>query len=114
MLFMSVAIFSVKFWTVLWALAHWLDNNLITALQPEAWYQLDIANNLVPEMVVNFVTGSLFIGLPLAWSALLGWAGFTIGSGFSSLTSPTFGLAQNAGASGTAALKNGLRGFVKK
>jgi len=114
MLFMSVTIFSVKFWTVLWALAHWLDNNLITALEPESWYQLDLANNLVPEMVVNFVTGGLFMVLPLVWSAMLGWAGFKVGSGFSSMTSQTFGVAQSAGASGTAAIKNVVAGSVKK
>jgi hypothetical protein len=65
-------------------------------------------------MLVNFVTGGLFMVLPLVWSALLGWAGFTIGSGFSSMTSQTFGLAQNAGASGTAALRNMAGGSIKK
>lgn len=101
MVFMSVAIFSVKFWTVLWAVAHWLDNHLIAALKPD-WVQLleTAQNNLVAEMVINFVTGGLFIGLPLLWSGLLGWAGFRVGSELSGFTGQNFSQAKDAGASG--------------
>lgn len=80
--FMSIIVFSVKFWSVLWAVAHWLDNHLLTAIQP-AWFQLQDAasqNNLVVTMVVDFVIAGLFVVLPLFWSGVLGWAGHRVGS----------------------------------
>ena len=114
MLFMSVTLFSVKFWSVLWAIAHWLDNHLITALEPESWYQLDVANNLVPEMMINFVTGSLFIGLPLVWSGVVGWAGFRVGSELSGFTGQSISQAKDVGASGSKALQTMLGKSVTK
>lgn len=80
--FMSIIVFSVKFWSVLWAIAHWLDNHLLTAIQP-AWFQLQDAasqNNMVVTMVVDFVIAGLFVVLPLFWSGVLGWAGHRVGS----------------------------------
>lgn len=84
--FMSIVVFSVKFWTVLWAVAHWLDNNLIEAIDP-GWFELfrsSLAeggqNNIVIKFVIGFVTGGLFVVAPLFWSGLLTWAGFRIGS----------------------------------
>jgi hypothetical protein len=115
MVFMSVAIFSVKFWTVLWAIAHWLDNHLIVALKPD-WVQLleTAQNNLVAEMVINFVTGGLFIALPLFWSGVLGWAGFKVGSELSSFTGQSFSQANDAGASGGKSMVNFAQSSVKK
>ncbi|MEQ1636827.1 MAG: conjugal transfer protein TraG N-terminal domain-containing protein [Methylococcales bacterium] len=109
MMFMSVVIFSVKFWTVLWAIAHWLDNHLIEALEP-SWYQMEIANNLVPEMMINFVTGLLFVALPIFWSGLLGWAGFAVGSAVNNLVDNGFTQAKTTGESGT----KKITGIAKK
>ena len=83
---MSIIVFSIKFWTVLWAIAHWLDNNLITALDP-GWYELTVnaafngalQNNMVVKQVIDFITSSLFVAMPLFWTGLLGWAGFEVG-----------------------------------
>ena len=84
--FMSIIVFSVKFWTVLWAVAHWLDNHLIEALTP-SWYQLPLLqNNLVVEMVINFITAGLFVVVPLFWSGMLTWAGFRVGNEISGAT----------------------------
>ena len=78
--FMSILVFSVKFWTVLWAVAHWLDNHLLEAIKP-SWYQLDLTqNNMVASLVIDFVTAGLFVIVPLFWSGLLGWAGHRVGS----------------------------------
>ncbi|MGY6275088.1 conjugal transfer protein TraG N-terminal domain-containing protein [Methylomonas sp. MgM2] len=98
---MSIVVFSVKFWTVLWAVAHWLDNHLLTAIQP-AWFQLQDAasqNNLIVSMVVDFVTAGMFVVVPLFWSGVLGWAGYRVGS---EMMSSVHRMRDNAGAAGMA------------
>jgi type IV secretory system conjugative DNA transfer VirD4/TraG family protein len=81
-IFMSIILFSVKFWTVLWAIAHWLDNHLLQAIQP-TWFNLYDAvsqNNLLVTLVIDFVIAGLFVVVPLFWSGVLGWAGFRVGN----------------------------------
>jgi type IV secretory system conjugative DNA transfer VirD4/TraG family protein len=81
-IFMSIILFSVKFWTVLWAIAHWLDNHLLKAIQP-TWFNLyDVVsqNNLLVTLVIDFVIAGLFVVVPLFWSGVLGWAGFRVGN----------------------------------
>ena len=99
MVFMSIVIFSIKFWTVLWAIAHWLDNNLLTSLNPEAWYQMFSMPNST-EMVINFTTATMYIAMPMFWSSALAWAGYkalgNISNTESSLSKPS----QSAGGKG--------------
>jgi len=114
---MTVILFSVKFWTVLWAVAHWLDNHLLEALEPQTWYQFDIANNngtSIAETVINFMTGLLFIGLPVFWSGALSWAGVRMGRELSSLTGDNFNQAEKIGASGVSATKTFIGKGIKK
>ena len=113
MMFMSVVIFSVKFWTVLWAIAHWLDNHLITSLQSVDWFRFDLMPHSTAEVMINFVTGGLFIVLPIFWSGLLGWAGFRVGSEINNLTNEAYGQAKTSGAVGANKLK-GVAGNVGK
>ena len=87
MIFMSIVIFSIKFWTVLWAIAHWLDDNLIIALRPNGGLDLGyfILNNgltdvVLGEMVINFTTATMYIVFPLFWTSALTWAGFRTGN----------------------------------
>jgi TraG-like protein, N-terminal region len=98
-IFMSIIVFSVKFWTVLWAVANWLDNNLIAALSPN-WWQMTLQNNLVVELVINFVTAGMFVVVPLFWSGLLGWAGFRVGSELSKFANETRSTPGSAGSKG--------------
>jgi hypothetical protein len=106
--FMSIIVFSVKFWTVLWAVAHWLDNHLLAAIQP-AWFQLQDAasqNNLVVTMVVDFVVAGLFVVLPLFWSGVLGWAGYRVGSEMMNSVNKIRETPATAGVKGASTAKN--------
>jgi len=110
-IFMSIIVFSVKFWTVLWALAHWLDNNLILALDP-GWFELFKTgqNNIVIRFVIGFITGGLFVVAPLFWSGLLTWAGFKIGSQLPTSVDKAADPAGNAGSKGGNLAKDKVSG----
>lgn len=80
----SVAYFGIKFWTVLWAVAYWIDNRMIDAMTP-------VENGLVAavayaiglgdkQWLFNFITSALYVALPMVWILVLGWAGYRLGN----------------------------------
>jgi len=117
MIFMSIIIFSVKFWTVLWAIAHWLDNHLIDALQPGWFFSIQDAftqNNYVVRMVINFVVAGLFVAMPLFWSGLLTWSGQKVGNVVGKSIGDMGQGAENAGSKGGGAGASAVKAGVKK
>ena len=85
----TLAIFSVKFWTVLWYLALWVDQNLMQSMYPEPWLFLEMiqarpVEHTSKRLILNMVTGALYIGLPLLWSTMVAWAGAKVGGGIDS------------------------------
>ena len=80
----ALAIFSVKFWTVLWYLAQWIDQNLLSAMYPDTdmlWeFVTNSSEQTTKRWVVNFVTTCLYIGLPILWSVMVVWSGIRMGS----------------------------------
>jgi hypothetical protein len=79
----AMAIFTVKFWSVLWYLAMWEDQNLIQSMYPDVNVFLQIFANPgehdANRMLLNIITTSLYLGLPLLWSGMMAWAGLHIG-----------------------------------
>lgn len=100
----ALAIFTIKFWTVLWYLAQWLDQNLITAMYPDMnlflEYLLLNKEQVAKRYLLNFATTLLYIGLPLFWSIMSGWAGVRLGQSIESATSPYSGIARDSARSG--------------
>lgn len=100
----AMAIFSVKFWTVLWYLALWVDQNLIVSMYPDVnvFFQMfaNPGEHDTKRMLLNMITMSLYLGLPLLWSALMGWAGLHIGRSISAASSPLFRQPDDAGRQG--------------
>lgn len=79
----GMAWFSVKFWTVLWYMAFWVDQNLIIALFPDpgsltlsTLFDPDTFNNRV---ILNFVTGMMYLMLPVLFTMIMSIAGFSAG-----------------------------------
>jgi hypothetical protein len=103
-IFMSIVFFAVRFWTVLWAIAHWLDNNLLEALSP-GWFNFDKPSGLVADDIIGFVTAMLYIVMPLFWLGALSWVGFRVGSAISDVSKPLNQQAGNAGQAGGNAAK---------
>ena len=79
----AMAIFTVKFWSVLWYLAMWVDQNLIRSMYPDTNVFLQIFANPgehdVKRMLLNMITTSLYLGLPLLWSGMMAWVGLHVG-----------------------------------
>ena len=88
------AIFTVKFWTVLWYLAMWVDQNLILSMYPDVNVFLQIFANPgehdAKRMLLNMITTSLYLGLPLLWSGMMAMMRgvVSIGRSITAATSP--------------------------
>jgi hypothetical protein len=91
MLLGGIAIFTVKFWSVMWFVARWIDAHLIEAMYPGL-----NGNVLMQEvtailsggeaagykrMLLNLVMMSMFIGLPLIWTSLVAVIGYRSANG---------------------------------
>ena len=108
-----IVIFSIKFWTALWAISHWLDNNLLTALNPEAWYQVFGLPTLA-EMVINFTTATMYIVMPFFWTSTLTWAGYKVGSSITDSMDKSSAPSASAGSSGGNLGVSTVKGLPRK
>lgn len=113
----AMAIFIVKFWSVLWYLAMWVDQNLILSMNPHVNVFLQIFANPgehdAKRMLLNMITTGLYLRLPLLWRGMIAWASVKVGSSLEVATSAMRNPAQDAGcqggAIGKAALSKGIR-----
>ena len=114
----AMAIFTVKFWTVLWYLALWVDQNLILSMYPDVNIFFQIFANPgehdAKRMLLNMITTSLYLGLPLLWSGIRGWAGIHIGRSISTASAPFIRQPDDAGRHGgqigRALISKGMKG----
>lgn len=104
MISMGITIFSIKFWTVLWYLAQWVDQNLITAMYPDT--NVLVSNFLLDRehgtkrILLNTATGLMYIGLPVLWTLIMGWAGVKAARSIESAASPYGRISGDAGQQG--------------
>lgn len=100
----GMAIFTIKFWTVLWYLAMWVDQNLILSMYPDVNVFLQIfaspGEHDAKRMLLNMITTSLYLGLPLLWSGMMAWAGVEVGRSITAAMSPLARPADMAGSQG--------------
>ncbi len=109
----GMAWFSVKFWTVLWYLAFWVDQNLIIALFPDAGALTlstvsdpDTFNNRV---ILNVVTGMMYLMLPVLFTMIMSIAGFSAGRQLDAVKSMAVGKMDG----GAKSLGGAARGMFK-
>ena len=113
----AMAIFSVKFWSVLWYLTMWVDQNLINSMYPDVNTFLQIFANPgehdANRMLLNMITTSLHLGLPLLWIGMMVWAGMKVGQSITNAAAPLARSGEDAGrqggAMGKAAVSRGVR-----
>lgn len=68
----------VKFWTVMWFFAWWADQNLIRALYPDpgsitTLFNIDMT---LKRVILNFLTGMMYLVFPFLLTVYLSFAGF--------------------------------------
>ncbi len=82
----------------------WVDQNLILSMYPDVNVFLQIFANPgehdAKRLLLNMITTSLYLGLPLLWSGMMAWAGVTIGRSIESAANPFKAPAQDAGNQG--------------
>jgi len=113
----AMAIFTVKFWSVLWYLAMWVDQNLIQSMYPDVNVFLQIFANPgehdTKRLLLNMITTTLYLGLPLLWSGMMAWVGVNVGRSIGAisglLTKPGLDAGQQGGRFGSAAVSRNLR-----
>ncbi len=115
----AMLIFTVKFWTVLWYFALWVDQNLIASMYPDISLfleQFSLDNLATGEqsskrLLLNMITTSLYLGLPLLWSGMMALAGLRVGRAIESATDRLTTPARGAGDTGaTIARRTATRG----
>ena len=101
----AIAIFSIKFWAVLWAIAGWVDGTLIQAMFPERMAllpsfllfgpeliasagariggmsgggSLGAMDHVTKRLILDLVMASMYVVLPVLWTGMAGWAGFKV------------------------------------
>jgi hypothetical protein len=74
----ALAIFTVKFWAVMWYVANWLDGRLIKAMYEGNFnvdYLVQMLQNGNKRMLLNVMLLTMYIGLPLLWTSMMGFIG---------------------------------------
>jgi TraG-like protein, N-terminal region len=104
MLYGGLAIFTVKFWTAMWAIARYVDERLVVAMYGDNTHLLReyLTNGLdggAKRAVLNALTLGLFIGMPLVWSGLMAAIGFRVGGALTSVVESAYKTGSKAGES---------------
>lgn len=102
----ALAIFTVKFWSVLWFITTWLDENLLKSMHPVSSELLEFfttADSTSTRIVISLLVVALYIGLPVLWSLMLGWAGINIGHALNNAKGALASPLQAAGVAGARA-----------
>lgn len=99
------ALFFVDFW---FQLGRWIDSTILDALYGshaphQNFNPMMGLNNGFGDMLLNFVTGSMFLLLPAFWITALTWAGLNAGNVLRALSEGTAD-AKGAGGSGAGAM----------
>lgn len=107
----ALAIFTVKFWAVMWFIARWLDDTLIKAMYPDAATLLgqllqDGMDGTIKRISLNTLLVGLYIGLPLLWTGMMAWAGFRLTGGISRMTEMAINAGTTAGTNGVTKTTN--------
>ena len=101
----ALAIFTVKLWAVLWFIAMWIDEHLWAAMYPDAEHLLFNVLHLefdaaLKRSTLNTLLIGLYLGLPLIWSGMMGWASLHVVHGIDAMKHSAITAGMAAGQSG--------------
>jgi hypothetical protein len=101
----GLAIFTVKFWSVMWFITDWLDDQLILSMYPNTSSLMEFLGGIpsgdaIKRLILNLLIMSLYLGLPFIWSVMMAWVGIRVGQGLSQAKGNTIGNLSAAAAGG--------------
>lgn len=117
MFYGAIAILTVKLWAAMWFIAQWIDARLIDAMYPGATGNvfiqglIDISKGSIDQvqkrMILNILLLTMFIGLPLIWTAMMTWIGVQVGAGLGNMLRQTESGAKGIASTSTAVATKG-------
>jgi hypothetical protein len=84
MFYGAMAIFTVKFWTVLWFTANWIDGHLMSSMF-EGQSLMSYGQSLLDGTrtykwaILNILLFGMYVGFPVIWSGMMSWIGVHVG-----------------------------------
>jgi len=99
----ALAIFTVKFWTAMWFIARWVDDKLIKAMYPDTSFLMEgvfSPGQSDKRIYLNVIMAGLYIALPLIWTSMMAWAGFSMARGISAMIDTAKERSDRAGSKG--------------
>jgi len=111
----GLAIFTVKMWPLMWFIARVMDDHLLKAMYPDAitvfgqffdGWQSGGADGVIKRVTLNTVLVSMYLGIPLVWSGMMGWVGYKIMNGVADMKTQAVGIATDAGRRGASYAKS--------
>jgi hypothetical protein len=83
MFYGAMAIFTVKFWAVLWFVANWIDGRLYDAMYPNPSIGT-IVNQIMDGaiykgFILDILLFGMWVGFPIIWSGMMAWIGIQVG-----------------------------------
>lgn len=74
----GLTIFTVKLWSSMWFAINWVDGHLMRAMYPSLnpEFLVQMLQNGNKRMLLNVLIMTMYIGLPVLWTGLMGIAGY--------------------------------------
>lgn len=110
----GLAIFTIKMWPLMWFIARVMDDHLLKAMYPDAatvfgqffdGWQSGGADGVIKRVTLNTVLVSMYLGIPLVWSGMMGWVGFNVMNRISGMKEAAIQTASKSGAAGVGVAK---------
>lgn len=117
----AIGIFSVKFWTVMWYIARWMDDNLIASMFPgmsgnaliEFMLDNNTDENTYKRIVLNMALMLMYIGLPVLFSGMMAWIGINVGQGVQRMLGDAITSGRAAGRDGAGMAASAAKGLSR-
>ena len=104
----AIGLFTLHFWTVLWKLAQWIDENLSIAMHPGSmdglidWFASPggVVGSTTKSLLLDTMLAMFMIGMPVLWTMMMAWIGVNIGREINSSLQESTSGTKKAGESG--------------
>ena len=119
MMYGALAIFTVKFWAAMWAIAKFVDERLVVAMYGDTTilvreYFTNGLDGGAKRVILNVLTLSLVLVLPMLWSGMMAWVGVKVGLGVSEAIKSAYQSGGQAGAATTSTVGSAVRNVASR